>query len=94
MSRSRTKRSAYGESRTSNYWISSLTLYHLAYLYNCHTLRYILENPIIIVFMCIGESMRGSCMNAHVLMNLLNELGKRDKMRGLPNIFFSFKQRV
>ena len=23
-------------------------------------------------------------MNAHVLLNLLNELGKRDKMRGLP----------
>ena len=25
-------------------------------------------------------------MRAHVLMNLLNELGKRDKMRGLPSI--------
>ena len=25
-------------------------------------------------------------MNAHVLLNLLNELGKRDKMRGLPSI--------
>ena len=24
-------------------------------------------------------------MSAHVLLNLLNELGKRDKMRGLPN---------
>ena len=23
-------------------------------------------------------------MSAHVLLNLLNELGKRDKMRGLP----------
>ena len=23
-------------------------------------------------------------MTAHVLLNLLNELGKRDKMRGLP----------
>ena len=23
-------------------------------------------------------------MRAHVLLNLLNELGKRDKMRGLP----------
>ena len=28
---------------------------------------------------------RGSYMSAHVL-NLLNELGKRDKMRGLPGI--------
>ena len=26
---------------------------------------------------------RGSYMSAHVLLNLLNELGKRDKMRGL-----------
>ena len=26
---------------------------------------------------------RGSYMIAHVLLNLLNELGKRDKMRGL-----------
>ena len=24
-------------------------------------------------------------MSAHVLLNLLNELGKRDKMRGLPS---------
>ena len=39
-------------------------------------------------------------MSAHVLLNLLNELGKRDKMRGLPSIlslsshFISFSQRV
>ena len=26
---------------------------------------------------------RGSYTSAHVLLNLLNELGKRDKMRGL-----------
>ena len=25
-------------------------------------------------------------MSAHVLLNLLNELGKRDTMRGLPSI--------
>ena len=29
---------------------------------------------------------RGSYMSAHVLLNLLNELRKRDKMRGLPSI--------
>ena len=28
-------------------------------------------------------------MSAHVLLNLLNELGKRDKMRGLPKLFFA-----
>ena len=30
-------------------------------------------------------------MGAHVLLNLLNELGKRDKMRGLPSILYLFR---
>ena len=30
-------------------------------------------------------------MSAHVLLNLLNELGKRYKMRGLPSILFLFR---
>ena len=30
-------------------------------------------------------------MSANVLLNLLNELGKRDKMRGLPNILSLFR---
>ena len=34
---------------------------------------------------------RGSYMSAHVLLNLLNELGKRDKMRGLPRILYPFR---
>ena len=34
---------------------------------------------------------RGSNMSASVLLNLLNELGKRDKMRGLPSILFLFR---
>ena len=29
-------------------------------------------------------------MSAHVLLNLLNELGKRDKMLGLPGILSFF----
>ena len=29
-------------------------------------------------------------MSAHVLLNLFNELGKRDKMRGLPSILYPF----
>ena len=29
-------------------------------------------------------------MSAHVLLNLLNEFGKRDKIRGLPSILFLF----
>ena len=34
---------------------------------------------------------RGSYMSAHVLLNLLNELGKRDEMLGLPSILFLFR---
>ena len=33
---------------------------------------------------------RGSYISAHVLLNLLNELRKRDKMRGLPSILSLF----
>ena len=29
-------------------------------------------------------------MSAHVLLNLLNNLGKRDKIGGLPSILFLF----
>ena len=34
---------------------------------------------------------RGSDMSAHVLLNLLNELRKRDKKRGLPSILSHFR---
>ena len=30
-------------------------------------------------------------MSVHVLLNLFNEFGKRDKMRGLPSILFLFR---
>ena len=30
-------------------------------------------------------------MSAHVLLHLLNELGQRDKMRGLPSILLIFR---
>ena len=30
-------------------------------------------------------------MSAHVILNLLNELGERDKMRGLPSILSLFR---
>ena len=32
-------------------------------------------------------------MSAHVLLNLLNELGKRDKMQGLPSILSLFRNK-
>ena len=38
-----------------------------------------------------NDRYRGSYMSAHVLLNLLNELGKRDKMRGLPSILSLFR---
>ena len=34
---------------------------------------------------------RGSSMSAHVLLNLLSKLGKRNKMRGLPSILSLFR---
>ena len=34
---------------------------------------------------------RNSYMSAHVLLNVLNELGKRDKVRGLPSILSLFR---
>ena len=37
------------------------------------------------------EIYRGSNMCAHVLLNLSNELRKRDKMRGLPGILSLFR---
>ena len=33
---------------------------------------------------------RGSYIGDHVLLNLLNELGKRDKMQGLQSIYLFF----
>ena len=37
---------------------------------------------------------RGSYTSAHVLLNLLNYLGKRDKMRGLPSILSLFHELI
>ena len=42
----------------------------------------------------VGESIsiqRGSYMSDHVLLNLFKELGKRDKMQGLPSISLLFR---
>ena len=41
--------------------------------------------------MCIYFLYRGSYMSAHVLLILLNKLGKRDKMRGLSSILSLFR---
>ena len=47
------------------------------------------NNKCLILF----SAYRGSYMSAHVLLNLLNELGKRDKMQGLPSILFLFRNK-
>ena len=41
----------------------------------------------------IGLKHRGPYMSAHVLLNLLKELRKRDKMRGLPSILSLFRNK-
>ena len=38
----------------------------------------------------LGHWINDLYMSAHVLLNLLNELGKRDKMQGLPSILSLF----
>ena len=45
-------------------------------------------------FIGSGDIYRGSYMSAHVILNFLNEFGKRDKMRGLPSILSFFLQQV
>ena len=40
---------------------------------------------------CNSVIYRGSYMSAHVLLNLLYELGKRDKMPGLPSVLSLFR---
>ena len=42
------------------------------------------------VIVAIASTHRGSYMSAHVLLNLLNKLRKRDKMRGLSSILLLF----
>ena len=37
---------------------------------------------------------RGSYMSVHVLLNLLNELGKGDKMKGLPIMLSPFRNEL
>ena len=51
----------------------------------CHIIEtYAPENRLYIVY-------RGSYISAHILLNLLSELGKRDKMRGLSSILSLFR---
>ena len=70
------------------------SIYHMTNTLKSHFWR----KSVIIFSLCAQRCLvrrhminRGSYMSAHVLLNLLNELGKRDKMRGLPNILSLFR---
>ena len=63
-----------------------------AYLCRWHitdSLKRLVNDDVIRLHCC--QPYRGSHMSAHVLLNLLNELGKRDEMRGLPSILSLFR---
>ena len=49
------------------------------------------EKSEFLLVLCTREIYRGSYMSAYVLLNLLDELEKRDKMRGLPSILSLFR---
>ena len=52
---------------------------------------YILELTSVHLWEISEKINRGSYASDHVLLNLINELGKRDKMRGLPSILSLFR---
>ena len=56
------------------------------YLTYCNISQYALSISLQLYFIY-----RGSYISAHVLLNLFNELGKRDKMRGLSSILSLFR---
>ena len=75
--------------KTPHCWKSHATTQnHLQILFYTIVNDLILEYTTNVIFnkMIIFSTYRGSYMSAYVLLNLLNELGKRDKMRGLPSI--------
>ena len=65
--------------RVTVVWISEVDTY-----YHTTSAEYV-------IFEACRVRNRGSYMSAHVLLNLLNELRKRDKMRGLPSILSLFR---
>ena len=70
----------------------SSTIYdaHVDWSEPAETKKYIYKNKL--VYDISKNSVhRGSYMSAHVLLNLLNEFGNRDKTRGLPTILSLFR---
>ena len=75
------------------YLLSSTCLnLFLSQILDCHFLPYFLQIHFLknLLTILVTVIYRGSYISAHVLLNLLNELRKRDKMRGLPSILSLF----
>ena len=57
----------------------------------CPRVQLVGDDHLSAIYAIVGRTNRGSYMSAHVLLILLNELGKRDKIRGLPSILSFFR---
>ena len=58
---------------------------------DCINSRSLITFSLLFSYLSLVPTYRGSYMSAHVLLNSLNKLGKRDKMRGLPSILSLFR---
>ena len=68
---------------------SILQLYYICYVYTLACQKIASVANVICLWKPTLNNV--SYMSAHFLLNLLNELGKRDKMRGLPSILTLFR---
>ena len=73
---------------------SCIYIYSNIYIIMIHLLHIYVHLKIPVIFQSISIIKiiyEGSYRSAYVLLNLLNDLGKRDKMRGLPSILHLFR---
>ena len=79
--------------KMSNCWKSHaaahLSLDNIELLKSIHCVLHLTRDPFYLRHLSVLN--RESYMSAHVVFNLLNELGKRDKRRGLPSFFSLFR---
>ena len=91
---------SWSAQNNSTYWTDNLSIRHIRIRIQGKNLKcfYIIDVACsIYLYLVLRRSVlmkglyRGSYMSAHVLLILLNELGKRDKMRGLSSILSLFR---
>ena len=70
-----------------NVFIEEKIFFWYSWKYECHGLKTVHN------FVRLSKIYRGSYMSAHVLLNLLNKLGKSDKMQGLQSILSIFRNK-